>query len=472
MGLDPTTIGRYVVLGTLGQGAMGTVYLGEDPMLKRGVALKVVHASQAQGRELALRRFRREAEISAKLNHPNVITVFDVGEEEGVGPFLAMEFIEGAPLNDLLRQGALAPQKAMEILVQAAAAMEAAHALGIVHRDIKPANLMVAKDGRVKLMDFGISMEEDQTSTTSALLCTPGYAAPELLDGAKASAATDRWAFAVTAYECLGGKAPFEGENISVVLYNVAHGEPVFPGDLDPALAATFRKALSKHPGDRHSDLAGFLGELAAALPLEETFKRRLRKHLGQAPEAKPEAAASGPVRQPWEQRRVKILSWAAGFLALGALLFLGWWEGLLLPRRFHVESEPSGAHVYVDGKPSARTPVLDLKVPGRIDEILVELDGYYPYPQKLSAAGSAFRLRLTPRFLYLNFDSRPSRAEVYVNGKLIGETPLQNAKVRNDLRNPSLLVKRDGFELWATSIDEKNLPPSLIILTPEKAGK
>ncbi len=95
MGLDPTTIGRYVVLGTLGQGAMGTVYLGEDPMLKRGVALKVVHPGKAQDRETALRRFRREAEISARLNHPNVITVFDVGEEEGIGPFLAMEFIEG-----------------------------------------------------------------------------------------------------------------------------------------------------------------------------------------------------------------------------------------------------------------------------------------------------------------------------------------------------------------------------------------
>lgn len=467
MGLDPSTIGRYVVLGTLGQGAMGTVYLGEDPVLKRGVALKVVHSGQAQGREQALRRFRREAEISARLNHPNVITVFDVGEEEGVGPFLAMEFVEGETLDALLRRGPLPPQRILEILIQAASALEAAHALAIVHRDVKPSNLMVAGDGRVKLMDFGIAREEDQTNTTEALLCTPGYAAPEMLDGAKASATTDRWAFAVSAYECLQGNGPFDGENISVVLYNVAHGSPAFPEDLDPAVAAVFRKALAKAPGDRYPDLPSFLEDLLTALPLEDAVRRRFRNHLRKTPGAKAEAPAAVPAPAPPEPPRVKPILWTAGSLCGIALAFFGWWEGYLLPRHLQVDSEPKGAWVFADGSLVGRTPAADVKVPRRTKVIRIELDRHKPSTFQLSDSTEVLNARLSPRYLLLDLDSRPSGATVYVNDRNLGKTPMKGVRIPNEVHGTPVMVSRAGYEPFAASVNERNLPPALIVLKP-----
>ncbi len=471
MGLDPTTIGRYVVLGTLGQGAMGTVYLGEDPMLKRGVALKVVHPGKAQDRETALRRFRREAEISARLNHPNVITVFDVGEEEGIGPFLAMEFIEGESLDALVRRGPIEPQRAVEILVQAAAALDAAHALGIVHRDVKPANLMVAKDGRVKLMDFGIAKEQEQSSTTAALLCTPGYTAPELLDGAGASAVTDRWAFAVTAFECLEGVPPFEGDNLSAVLYNVAHGSPVFSAGLDPALAEVFRRALAKAPAERFPDLPGFLEALVRTLPLDDLHRRRflgaLKPSRAAAPAPPPPTAAPGAA----DPKRVRRLLRVALGVAAAGLLFLGWWEGLLLPRHLHIESEPKGAWVLVDGRPVGRTPDFDLHLPRRTESIQLELDGYYPFPYTLKPADTALKANLAPLSLYLTFDTRPSGAQVFVNGRPVGVTPVKDLRVRNDLRGASLLVRREGYGTYGATIGVGNLPPALIVLAPLKGA-
>jgi serine/threonine-protein kinase len=467
MGLDPTTIGRYVVLGTLGQGAMGVVYLGEDPVLKRGVALKVVHSGQAQGREQALRRFHREAEISAKLNHPNVITVFDVGEEEGVGPFLAMEFIEGETLDALLRRGPLPPQRILEILIQAASALEAAHALAIVHRDVKPSNLMVAGDGRVKLMDFGIAKEEDQANTTEALLCTPGYAAPEMLDGAKASAATDRWAFAVSAYECLQGKGPFDGENISVVLYNVAHGSPAFPADLDPAVVAVFKKALAKAPGDRYQDLPSFLEDLLTAMPLEEAVRRRFRNHLRSASAVKAEAPSAVPVQVPERPHRVKPILWTAGSLVGITLAFYGWWAGYLLPRHLKVDSSPGGAWVFADGSLVARTPTEDLQVPRRTKVIRFELDRHRPVIIKLTDDTRELSARLSPRYLLLDLDSRPSGATIYVNDRNLGKTPQKGVRIPNEIHGTPVMVSKDGYEPFAASVNEGNLPPTLIVLRP-----
>jgi predicted Ser/Thr protein kinase len=470
MGLDPTTIGRYVVLGTLGQGAMGTVYLGEDPSLKRGVALKVVNAGQPQGRELALRRFLREAEISAKLNHPNVITVFDVGEEEGVGPFLAMEFVDGETLEQMIRRGPLDPQRVVEILLQAASALDAAHALGIVHRDVKPANFMVAKDGRVKLMDFGIAKEEDQAGTTEALLCTPGYAAPELLDGAKANAVSDRWAFAISAYECLQGKPPFEGDNISVVLYNVAHGAPVFPEDIASELAAVFRKALAKHPGERHHDLQSFMADLVTVLPLEDAPRRRFLKHFANVPEARPEPVQAMPVKAK-DPRRLRAAAWGAAALAAAGLALLGWWQGFLFPRYLRVESVPEGAYVFLEGNPVARTPVKDLAVPRRTREIVLELDGYYPFSHRLGTEEAAIKLRMSPRFLVVDLDSQPSGAQVRVNDVPVGTTPFRGLRIPNVPAGTPVFVIKEGAGSWMAMVNEKNPPPPRVVLTTTKGG-
>ena len=279
MSLDPSTIGRYKVLGTLGSGAMGTVYLAEDPLLKRGLAIKVVR--EGMGEAGVLQRFKREAEISARLNHPNAITVFDVGEERDLGPFLVMEFVDGESLAALLKRGPLAVPDAVDFLLQAAGALEAVHSLGIVHRDIKPENFMVTKEGRLKLMDFGIARgDQAGFTTTAAFLGTPAYAAPEVLAGGRASEATDRWAFSLTAHEMITGALPFAGESVGAVLYRIAHEDPVFPETLDPAVAAVFRRALDKDPAARHPDLRTFLTDLLAALPLEEPVRQAFLAQL------------------------------------------------------------------------------------------------------------------------------------------------------------------------------------------------
>ena len=316
MSLDPTTIGRYRVLGTLGEGAMGVVYLAEDPLLKRGVAIKVVRGAALSRRD-GLRRFQREAEISARLNHPNIVTVFDVGEEPGVGPFIAMEHVEGESLRDRLRRGSLVPEEVLAILGQLRSGLESAHRADIVHRDVKPENLLITPEGRLKLMDFGIAKDDDLAITaTAAYLGTPAYAAPELLAGGRASAATDHWAFAVTAFECISGVAPFPGETISATLFLIAHEAPRFPEGMAPALKDLFLRAFDKAPLNRPPDLGAFMEELVEALPMEAENRARARLQVSANTPSTPVMQAL-PTIESVEETASRRKFWMAGGLAL-----------------------------------------------------------------------------------------------------------------------------------------------------------
>lgn len=263
---DPETIGRYKVQRLLGSGGMGAVYLAKDLVLKRDLAVKVVRAEGAQ-HETALLRFRREAEISARLSHPNVVTIYDVGEDPAIGPFIAMEFVDGSSLADLIFSRALEDSESkIQILVAVMQALEAAHAAGVIHRDIKPANVMIGKDRRVKLMDFGIARAEDAgLTTTGSVIGTPVYMAPEQLAGADPSDATDRYSFSVTAFELLTGQRPYTGSTPSAVLYSVAHQPPAFPGDMAPALRRVFERALAKDPSARFPNMGRLLAALTQA---------------------------------------------------------------------------------------------------------------------------------------------------------------------------------------------------------------
>ena len=278
MSEHPRTIGRYVVQRPLGQGAMGTVYLAEEPLLKRRLAIKVVRAV-GEERDNALSRFRREAEISAQLNHPNVVTIYDVGEEPGLGPFLAMEFVEGASLGRLIREGTLDLETRMGILVQAMRALRAAHRHAIVHRDVKPDNILGGEDGRVKLMDFGIAKTMAPRLTTSGeFLGSPAYSAPELLKGADPTPSSDRYAFAVAAFELLTGQLPHPGANVAAVITHVLHEPVAVPPGMGGPVAQVFRKALAFDPDDRFETLMEFLTALVDVFPLEEPARRRVEE--------------------------------------------------------------------------------------------------------------------------------------------------------------------------------------------------
>jgi serine/threonine-protein kinase len=291
---DPQKIGRYAILRTLGGGGMGVVYLAEDPILKRKLAIKIVRGAQ---QEHMLTRFQREVEISAKLIHPNVVTVLDAGEEPGVGPFLAMEYVDGEGLDRLAQRGALNVVQRLRVLIHTAAALEAAHDVGIIHRDVKPANVMVARNGLAKLTDFGIARSRDtETLTeTGVFVGTYAYTAPEIVRGAEASPATDAYALTVMAMELFTGVRPHQGATTQALLYNIAHAPPTMPARLDERWRAVFERALAKEPEARHPSMAHFLEALICSAPLDQATRADLLRALPPRP---PEVAPP-PTLQP-----------------------------------------------------------------------------------------------------------------------------------------------------------------------------
>lgn len=255
---------------------MGRVYLADDPLLKRRLAIKVVRAV-GEERDLALERFKREAEISAQLNHPNVVTIYDVGDEPGLGPFLAMEYIEGSSLGKLIHEGNLEAETCLGILIQAMRALRAAHRHAIVHRDVKPDNILVSEDGRVKLMDFGIAKTMAPRMTASGeFLGSPAYSAPELLRGEDPTPSSDRYAFAVTAFELLTGQLPHPGNNVAAVISHVLHEAPAIPPGMSGPVANVFRGALASDPDDRHETIMQFLLALIDSYPLDDMARGRV----------------------------------------------------------------------------------------------------------------------------------------------------------------------------------------------------
>ncbi len=282
MSPDPQKIGRYQVERVIGRGSMGVVYRAMDPLLKRSVAVKIMQEKSGDASE-TIARFKREAEISAQLNHPNIITVYDVGVDPEVGPFLTMEFITGASLAEVIKMG-LPVDDILRLLLQAMSALQTAQLAGIVHRDVKPENMLVSQTGHLKLMDFGLARGDQSRLTAEGMLFgTPSYTAPELLTGNNPSPATDRYAFAVTAFEALTGTLPYQGSSVGSTLYRIVHEPPTIPPDLDPALQAIFEKALAKDPAQRYPDLPEFMETLIHAAPLDQEQRSKLLDNLDNA---------------------------------------------------------------------------------------------------------------------------------------------------------------------------------------------
>jgi serine/threonine-protein kinase len=261
---------RYRLTGRIATGGMGGVWRAEDTVLDREVAVKVLKHEFADD-PVFRARFEAEARHAAALVHPNVASVFDFGElvdDDGTGtrPFLVMELVPGQPLSGLLRGGESMPaDRASEIVAQAADAIAAAHALGIVHRDVKPANLLVTPDGQVKITDFGIARAGDGAAITQTgqIVGTPHYISPEQAEGRPASEASDIYALGVVLYECLAGQRPFARDTpIQVALAHIRENVPPLPDEVPERVRAIVEKALAKRPEDRFASAA----DLATAL--------------------------------------------------------------------------------------------------------------------------------------------------------------------------------------------------------------
>ncbi len=463
MSLDPSTIGRYKVLGTLGAGSMGTVYLAEDPLLKRGLAIKVVR--EGTGNSEVLQRFKREAEISARLNHPNAITVYDVGEEPDLGPYLVMEQVDGEALSDILKRGPLPPDAAMDLLIQAASALEAVHGLGILHRDIKPGNFMVSKDGRLKLMDFGIARsDQGRLTSTSAFLGTPAYAAPEVLSGARATEASDRWAFSLTAYELLAGDLPFTGEGVGAILYRIAHEAPVFSPALAPAVTEVFRRALEKDPAARYPDLRTFLEALLEALPLSEAVRGAFQAQL---------AAPSRTTSTLRLEGRRPAAAWKRWALGGGVLAVLA--SGFLLfrpqpTRTLSIDSRPAGAEVFLDGTSLGRTPLRQVVVKGQANVLRLEKQDFLPLDYRIQPGDRDLDLRLAPAPFEVRVVTEPAGAEVLLDGESKGASP-QVLQVPGEGLHV-LRLKLDGYQPWSQTLERRKPLPDPIRLAKAHGRK
>ncbi|HJK95655.1 MAG TPA: serine/threonine-protein kinase, partial [Polyangiaceae bacterium LLY-WYZ-14_1] len=229
----PRTVGRYEIDRLLGAGAMGLVYLGRDPELDRPVAIKTVRdlELEAEAKATFLERFRNEARAAARLHHPAIVQVYDVGEDERLGPFLVFEYVPGSTLKQVIRaDGPLDADRLLALAGQVAEAIDIAHAAGIIHRDIKPDNLLLTADGRTKLADFGVARVPNAALTREGqFLGTPCYAAPETLQDARYAEASDLFSFAAVLYEALTGVRAFPGDDAVAVAHKVVHESPLPP---------------------------------------------------------------------------------------------------------------------------------------------------------------------------------------------------------------------------------------------------
>jgi eukaryotic-like serine/threonine-protein kinase len=259
--------GRYQLITRLGSGGMAEVWLAEDTTLGRRVALKILHERFAQDVQF-VERFRREARAAGGLQHPNVVAIFDRGEWEGTH-YIAMEYVEGASLRDLIERG-LSVGEAVEITRQILAGARFAHERGVVHRDLKPGNVMVDAEGRARVTDFGIARAgASEITQTGSVLGTAHYLSPEQAQGQDVGAPSDIYSIGVILYEALTGRVPFDGDSAVTIALKQVSEQPRKPSDLNPnvspALDAVVLKALAKDPANRFASAAEFSRALDAA---------------------------------------------------------------------------------------------------------------------------------------------------------------------------------------------------------------
>jgi len=272
---EPDHLGPFHILHKLGEGGMGCVYKAEDTQLKRKVAIKVIARQMSGGSDIR-RRFLKEARSASVLNHPNICTIHQVGHDAG-WDFIVMEYVEGMTIRDMLREGPFDPSVLCRIGIQVADALELAHSQNMIHRDIKPANIMVTKNGRAKILDFGLVKwtgpnELQATAMTGlteqgAIMGTVNYMSPEQLKGDSIDHRTDIFSLGLVLYEMATGQPPFAAENyigvMHAILYQpVAPPPPTFP----PALWTIIDRTLAKDPAHRHQTAAELHDDLAAFL--------------------------------------------------------------------------------------------------------------------------------------------------------------------------------------------------------------
>jgi len=430
-----TKAGRYQIVSELGRGSMGVVYHGFDPVIGRTVAIKTMLTEGLTSQEFRefKSRFQREAQAAGVLSHPNIVNVFDYGEDNGI-LYLIMEYLEGKSLEKLIEEQVMLPiETIIPMFDQVCGALDHAHQHDIVHRDIKPANIMILDNGLVKVTDFGIAKMMSMGMTQAGqVLGTPNYMSPEQVKGRQIDGRSDIFSLGIILYDLVTGEMPFGGQNITTVIYKIINENPIPPRELDatihPGLSYVICKALAKSPDERYQTcreladdlknfkyLAGPASPSATIMvkvpPLPSTDLERA------APPAAPtEAVQTTPIEQPspgqvpvevmpppttYQKPHTSPIVWI--LLTLGAVVFLGilGGGGYHLYKKSRVATPPqvgqllitanvSGATISVDGQsgPNWVTPytISDLSVGSH--QVVVSKEGYNDYQQAVTIEG------------------------------------------------------------------------------------
>ncbi len=377
--------GRYQIVSEVGKGSMGFVYKAHDPQIDRPVALKILRPDRITSEEF-VRRFVKEAQAIGRLSHPNIVTVYDSGQDHGT-IFIAMEFLTGKTLKDAMLERKLSLQEIIHIGVQVSEALDYAHQKGIVHRDIKPSNIILTPDGLAKLTDFGIARIEDPSALhqtqAGEILGTPVYMSPEQVMGRPVDGRSDLYSLGVILYEMAMGKKPFNGESLAAVFSSIVQDtppEPIIPDSpLAPRLSALIVKAISKRVEDR----------FATGREMAQQLKACLQRRRSDAQRQVPQTA------KPKPKTGVLYVSMALIVMALGGGYFAT--QKLLDQNRnkteqnrkvdehaaLNVASEPTGADVFLDGSFRGKTPV-SVDLPLGKYEVRLTLQNYYDWEAQL----------------------------------------------------------------------------------------
>ncbi|SMB94670.1 serine/threonine protein kinase [Thermanaeromonas toyohensis ToBE] len=318
--------GRYEIKEALGGGGMAQVYRGEDRLLHRSVTIKILREQFASDKDF-IARFQQEARSVAKLSHPNVVSIYDVGQEDGLY-YLVMEYVEGRSLKEIIKErGHLSVREALDIALQICEALEHAHENGVIHRDVKPHNILITKHGRVKVTDFGIAqaMTEATLTYSGTLIGSVHYLAPEQARGEPTGVTVDIYALGVVLYEMVTGELPFQGDTPLAVALKHLQEEPRPPRELNPAIPPALERiilrALAKDPARRYPTAAALRADLRALRSVleEDDFATRELPLLAQ--EKDPPAVAR-------TRRRPRVWAWVLIILAFLGLAMAGLWAG------------------------------------------------------------------------------------------------------------------------------------------------
>lgn len=374
--------GRYRVIKELGKGAMGAVYQAHDPNLDLLVALKVLRHDRVINEEFA-RRFLAEAKALGRLDHPNIVRVFNVDEDAGT-VYIAMEFIEGEDLSAVMKREPLRPADIVDMGISVADALDYAHGKGIVHRDIKPSNLLLRSDGRLKLTDFGIAHIEDiaghEKTQAGEVLGTPAYMSPEQVLGKPVDGRSDIFSLGIILYELGTGTRPFSGDSLGAIFNAITMEEPVPAMEKNPGISQpldrVIMRCLEKDPEKR--------------FPTGRALADALKECLPRATVSPPGPAAFE--KGPWQGKKIPVAVAAAVVAAVlggGSYYFIGAGKrapepppasvSIPAPVRLgvlNVESTPQGAQVFIDGTFRGNSPVRSELAEGK-HEVRLTLAGH-----------------------------------------------------------------------------------------------